>query len=302
MAFAGAASWLPGQDGNSWRYRNSYGQERTTTIDRSVGSWSHYDDFANSGKLWVWAGTGNNSYFYSNRQVQKWFNFLKADQPNASYPDIAPVVSFGACNQGVAVTFAGMEDVVTPAGTFAGCAKIGFQTSCADAGLTMIWVAKGVGIVRYQHTTIAGPIDYNLVYAKVGATEYKEAHGDISIWGRFSETQITADVGAKVRGWIVITNDTTASTDFFFTSGKSFEIELLDSRGQVVTLWSNGMFFTQATRRIALASGDKLRFDAELPLVDASGAAIGAGRYTLRMYLAGSQNYGFQAPLTIVTP
>ncbi|MCA9670423.1 MAG: hypothetical protein KC503_32730 [Myxococcales bacterium] len=62
--------------------------------------------------------------------------------------------------------------VSTPAGGFANALFYGAVTAAADAGLTSLVVAPGVGIVKYTTLTTAGALTYRLLRARVDGVDY----------------------------------------------------------------------------------------------------------------------------------
>jgi hypothetical protein len=62
------------------------------------------------------------------------------------------------CDDGAKVTAAAdLEDVIVPAGTFAGCLLLHFDGMCIDGGRIAEWWAPDVGLVKWVDASIAGP-------------------------------------------------------------------------------------------------------------------------------------------------
>lgn len=300
-AFAWGGDWLPAEKGDTWSYRTCNNQETTTTIDRTIGSWSHYDDFAGAGELWIWAGTGNRAYLLGQRGAQEWMNFLKADNPGGNYPGSAPLVSFGTCNQDVAATFSGLEDVVVPAGTFTDCAKVTFQTSCSDAGLMAIWIAKSVGIVKYETLSPSGTQTLSLFYAKVSGKEYKESLATaetITVTGTFSHHEVVSTDLTVLTGTLLIKNNTAVDQVLTLRS-QELEILIKNQRGQIVKAWSAGRSFPTTFTKKTIVPGEMFVLTDTMVVSNYSGGPLTPGLYTVHMKCVSNKPYGFQAPLTV---
>ncbi len=82
--------------------------------------------------------------------------------------DLAPGDS-PTCEDGASLRIGARDEVVmVPAGQFKQVIRIDFMTKCADAGITREWFAPGVGLIRREETSIAGPVISELVYAELG--------------------------------------------------------------------------------------------------------------------------------------
>jgi hypothetical protein len=83
-----------------------------------------------------------------------------AEQPTAT--------PYSGCVSGSALTVASRnETVAVPAGVFRGVVRIDFRSPCADAGISSEWFAPGVGLVRREEQSIAGPVVSELTQAKL---------------------------------------------------------------------------------------------------------------------------------------
>ncbi|MFZ5785909.1 MAG: hypothetical protein ACOY3Y_05665 [Acidobacteriota bacterium] len=77
------------------------------------------------------------------------------------------------CVEGSRVAVAARrERVVVPAGVFEDAIRLEFDSSCADAGILAEWFAPGVGLIRREENSIAGPVVSELVRATVGTASW----------------------------------------------------------------------------------------------------------------------------------
>ena len=60
--------------------------------------------------------------------------------------------------------------VKTPAGEWDNAIQFSFEQSCADAGMTTMYFVPDLGPVAYETTTLAGPVRWELIYARSGST------------------------------------------------------------------------------------------------------------------------------------
>ncbi|GIW72558.1 MAG: hypothetical protein KatS3mg102_2100 [Planctomycetota bacterium] len=298
VALAGN-DYVPDGANDRWTYRNSrFGGEVTVAIDRTSGGWDHFTEFAGLGPSWVWTGTGHNwTYLWNGTTYELLTNFDARVGFSSS-------ITIG-CNRG-RVTLAGRgETVQVPAGTFADCVRLELQTSCADAGTTAIWFAPGVGIVKWSEQNIAGPVDWVLVRAEVGGRTYPQQSGQgggLVISGSFSATQLYVNrmpgtgprPAPELTVSLEITNRSAQPLRFTFHSGQTYEIELLDAQGQVVTRWSDGRYFTQAIRTLELRPGESWSFTDRLAV-----SVPAAGQYTARMRLTADKQVMVASPLQV---
>jgi hypothetical protein len=73
------------------------------------------------------------------------------------------------CVHGSEGLYLGRGTVTVPAGTFERAATIVYMSNpCSDAGFAREVFAPGVGLIKRATLTIAGEVDWSLVYASVG--------------------------------------------------------------------------------------------------------------------------------------
>ncbi|MCF6149443.1 MAG: hypothetical protein E3K37_12390 [Candidatus Kuenenia sp.] len=111
--------------------------------------------------------------------------------------------------------------------------------------------------------------------------------------------------------YLIITNNTGRDLTYTFNSGQLFEIEIIDSEGNVVSLWSRDKAFTEAIQMLILRQGESWKFGGEVELATEKGEALPAGNYTIVIEMtsspdedtdhkSGSERIGASAPLSIL--
>lgn len=292
-----ASQYVVWNPGDSALYRDkATGSEIHAMAEQGGRLWVHYTNFAGLGPLWVSSsGRGGRIYVMgTDWRIQLFADF---EAPAGS---VTPV-DLGPCNRGAA-TLAGRGALTVPAGTFSDVIRIDFQPSCADAGVTSAWFARGVGPVQWTSATIAGLATYQLVSAEIGGIRYPLYTG-ISLLADFPapvvwlnlmpplpKTPQTTDV------YLTIRNNTTEALTYTFRTGQHFEIEILDKGGQAVSKWSRGKAFIQAFTEVTIPPGGARRFGGAVELAYDDGRPLAQGYYSVRIFLTNENPAGTMAP------
>ncbi|RMG15437.1 MAG: hypothetical protein D6731_08420 [Planctomycetota bacterium] len=161
-AAARANDYLSDDPTDWFRYSEAgTGQQVTARIERTAGNWKLWSDWAGMGPTWVYSSDRTRDYFWLwNGQTHTLVANLSGQVGEQRVLDMP-------CNQGP-VTLLSRGPLSTPAGDFGNVVRLGFTTSCADAGVTSVWIAEGVGVVKYTVASIAGERTYELETAFVG--------------------------------------------------------------------------------------------------------------------------------------
>ena len=127
-----------------------------------------------------------------------------------------------------------------PAGPFPDVLEVRYRTlSCADVGVESEQYAGNIGMVRRVSTTIAGPRQFDLVYARVGKMRIDTLEG-----GKFT---VSVDQNAVPDSLAVTLRlETNASLDLPVHTGEEFDIVVRDEAGNAVFTWSADEFFAEA--------------------------------------------------------
>jgi hypothetical protein len=164
---AGSRHFFPLERGNQWTFENvQYGSEETIAVTRANDGVFRLENFPGAPSFRIrWLGQTLQAWDTRNR---RWEALLRFGAPvGTSYNvDLAePLWSR------VRVTVASRRATVknpAPGRTHAGTIRFTVRPDpdLADAGLTGIWFAPGVGPVRWVEESIAGPVEHVLTRAE----------------------------------------------------------------------------------------------------------------------------------------
>jgi len=168
-----------------------------------------------------------------------------------------------------------------PAGSFRDGLRVAYSmTRCADAGLTNETFLPGIGLAERRETSFTGERIYALTYARVNDT--------VQVGGRewgftvaLNEANYT--VGQSIVARLSLRNTKGKPVKLVFPSGQDYDIQIRDTRGQVVYTWSASRSFLQAIREVEI-NGEKnwlVRLD-----MGSDGLNLPPGSYTLNGTLA----------------
>lgn len=315
-ATATASEYVPWLPGDHAVYQNGRGDQVKATVDNSTGGNNHYTHFAGLGALWVQTSATNEKVLIYSPITRKWQQLadFTAAVGTASNIDIDP------CNRGRVTLAAKGEALQTPAGQFTEVARLDFQTSCADGGVTSAWFARGVGPVQWRESNIAGAVTYSMVSGYVGGVAYPKPAPGVALLGEFPNAQVWIDrmpgiIGpapapTTVEVFLTLQNNGAQALTYSFGSSQRFDILVIDANGRVVSRWSRGRMFAQVVGTLSLAPGEKQRFGGSVQLSYDDGQPLAPGGYTLKIELSsapvantahtpGSQAPAAMAPVAI---
>ncbi len=146
------------------------------------------------------------------------------------------------CEDGASLRIGARDEVVTvPAGQFKQVVRIDFMTKCADAGITREWFAPGVGLIRREETSIAGPVISELVYAELGEKVLPSAVYSITLQlssSRYVNNLMPAVDPSKlprVSGALIVRDKTDEPGHLVFSSSCiDLKLEIRNQVGEVV--------------------------------------------------------------------
>jgi intracellular proteinase inhibitor BsuPI len=292
---AQTANWFPLEAGNAWLYRPAetnnrfiapefrsilvqgmetiagrdyfkvsyFGYELLLRVDSSDGSVWLFDKSSGSEKQWLAPGLPVGGTF-----------------PAAMNP--CPTTGSIASRDATART---------PAGTFEHAVQVKFQGNCADVGATEQYYAPDVGLVMHEETTLAGPLRFELVYYRVasGTSSAQEVAFTVAL----NAAQYAA--GDTLRARLTLRNTTSRPIALHFPSGQSYDLRVLDARGNVVDSWSKDKLFVIIVRDESFGPGEKT-YGVTLPLSN-----LRPGRYIAEAYLTTDPvTYGGKVSFEIV--
>jgi hypothetical protein len=312
ITLCGASEYLPGRPNDIKVFEDTrFGNTCTMGVDRNLGNWRHYTAFGGFGPLWVWTSTESECIYVWSDVVDscQMITDLSKGQGYTSRIDLDP------CNRGQTVLAGREETVLTPAGKFEDSIRLDFQTNCADAGVTSMWFAPDVGVIKWSSLNIAGPVDHVLLSGTINGETYPRS---LSVSAAFSDTSVCLNMMPpvdplsvqEVQASLEIKNGTMDEISFYFVDGQRFEISIIDEQNNVVSRWSRGRSFIEMTETVTLASGDSLRYFGEVTLTTDEGDPLPPGHYTVIIELTsspddqtdhkmGSERIRVTSPLTI---
>lgn len=134
--------------------------------------------------------------------------------------------------------------IKTPVGDFDNALRIAYTPNCADAGVTEQYFLPYVGMIVHERTTIAGPIRYELVYSRTGATNIVAETNEFTL----ATDAPSYKAGQKKELLARLTLRVTQPVALTFPSGQSFDLRITDEKGDTVYQWSRDKVFTQVFR------------------------------------------------------
>ncbi|MGH2627007.1 MAG: hypothetical protein ACRDHY_10195, partial [Anaerolineales bacterium] len=182
------------------------------------------------------------------------------------------------------------EAIKVPAGEFRDVVRIDYRSPCADAGLSSEWFAPGVGLIRREESSFAGPVVSELLRAELGDNQLPRLPYSVSLAldsPAYSHT-VSSTIGpesiAAVRGAFLVRNRTDVPVSFTFGSFcKSVRIEVVNDAGEVVlrALGSDGgCCACDALLEFTLVN-DTLALPVAFRLATAEGRPLPDGRYSV---------------------
>lgn len=174
---------------------------------------------------------------------------------------------------------------------------------CADAGLSADYFLPGIGLLRREEQSLAGPRRYELVYARI--------NGVVMVTGSERSFLLATDAiqypyqesrpfRARVR--FTLRSQSLLPTELTFPSTQEYDLVIRDARGSEVYRWSSTRTFAAVIQKLTIA-GEK-NWAEEITLADATGKALPPGDYSLDVVITstGAPQYRAQVPIQIVRP
>jgi hypothetical protein len=153
-------------------------------------------------------------------------------------PTLGPMAD---CVSGSKVVVASRSEVVkVPAGEFRSVVRLDFSSPCADAGIASEWFAPGIGLVRREESSFAGPIVSELLKAEVGGQSLPRLPYTTSLeldrpgYVNNLMPPLGPDSIPTLRGLFAVRNRTSIPIAFEFGGCASLSIVLVNERGEEV--------------------------------------------------------------------
>jgi hypothetical protein len=276
---AQAPAWFPLEVGNTWLYRPQSSSARAVTRDpatvsvrakEQIGGREYFDVAYFGHEVVLRVDSANGAivkYDRANGTEQPWLSPL--EPVGATFP-----TEMNPCPTTAEIASRNAT-ISTPAGQFTGALQFNFRPSCADAGITRQYYALGVGLVRSEETSFAGPIIYELVYYRTGTGT--GSGSEISFALSLDAPRYPA--GSVLSARLTLRSTSPDPVRLHFPSGQSFEFQILDEKGQTVYTWSRDRSFILIIRDLAFGPGEQT-YGLTAPL-----EGLAPGRYTAKAFL-----------------
>ena len=289
------ADFLPLQPGNQWVYRSS-GRICCDTMTLEVARTETFDGHVyslvkgfRSGDAWLRVTENDDLVEWDPTQKAEktWVKFRAAErQPYETAMDTC------TASASVASRAANLDG---PLGKFDWALAIDYKPKCADAGLEQEYYLPDVGLVRRVEQSIAGPVTWDLVYARVGGFSVFSAP-EVA-FGLSLDRAVYAP-GANLTARITLRNSQSEPLRMVFSSGQTYDLVIRDGKGQEVWKWSTGRVFTMALRTVDFDRGET-NWPVVAPLT-----GLPAGEYIAEAWLVmvGQKTWAASAPFRIAAP
>jgi hypothetical protein len=142
----------------------------------------------------------------------------------------------------------------------------------------MMYFVPAVGPVVYETTSIAGPVRWELIYARAGSTAVEAPQIGFTVALDAPVYRKTNDTAMLAR--VTLRNTNVEPVILTFPSGQNYDLRIWNDRGEIVYTWSADKLFPQVFRREQLAQGERT-FAFSVPL-----ASLPVGRYVVEAWLA----------------
>ena len=279
-AVAAQPDYFPLQVGNQWVYRSSRGDDLSLQVveSKALGDKLYYLLRGNPGGD-AWLRMADDGTLYSVNPAggpeTVWAAFGSADGQSYS-TSIEPCTAAATLRSHAA-------KIDVPLGHFETTVAIDYAPKCADAGLTGEWYLAYVGLMRRVQTSIAGPVAYDLVYARTGNTTTFAAP-EVSFTAALDKSVYPAGAVSQAFARLTLRNTTPDPVSLTFPSGQRYDVVVRNDRGDIVYQWSRGKFFTMifGTQQVTGES----TWAAPFPVADQGGQPLPPGRYTVEAWLA----------------
>ncbi|MEO8125898.1 MAG: BsuPI-related putative proteinase inhibitor [Bryobacteraceae bacterium] len=234
-----AGDLLPLQFGNTWTYRESRtGQEFTVRVSTPL---------MRDGQVYYsLMGYGTKTLFV--RENENHDLVYLADETESELPltVFAPSdrtwweAPFRPCEQeGQTQSKRGSYD--GSGGPFSNVLEVRYRSfGCADTGVTSEQYAENIGMVRRVTTSILGPVQFDLVYARVGNVLI-----DASPHARFTVSVVRPPTADFIQVGLRLQMDSALPLTLAFRSSQEYDAVLRDAEGRVVWQWSAEQVFAQ---------------------------------------------------------
>ena len=199
--------------------------------------------------------------------------------------------SIDECNP-TAVIRSRRATVRSPLGTFNEGLEVGYAPGqCADAGLTQETYLPGIGLAERRSTSFTGERVMQLVYARLGGG-YVEV-GAAETGFTVATDRLVYAPGATANVRMTLRNTQDRPLVLTFPSGQDYDVQIRDSKGEIVYTWSANKAFPLIFRGEVRIQGTRQWLAiVELP-------QLPPGEYSLTGFLATTQKVEATIPIRV---
>jgi len=289
--FAQDADYFPLQVGNQWVYKvtgpagsNPFTVEVAGT--ETIGGNEYFSVIGFPGHALLLRKNDDGTLVFYDREENRektWVAFGAA-AGQAFRTEVDP------CNA-AAVIWTRQGELKSPFGEFSNALQVGYQPSCADAGLTSESFLPYVGLVRRTLTTIAGERKWDLIYTRLGGFSVFTER-EVSFQAALDASRYKAGDAMTVR--MSLRAALAPPLRLAFPTSQDYDLILRNEKGEAVYRWALGKFFTDIFRQFPLL-GEK-NWVLTVPVPD-----VPPGSYTATANLAvAGPRYEAVIPFAIV--
>jgi Intracellular proteinase inhibitor len=275
LSFAAQPDYFPLQSGNSWAYKGTSRLVTPTTQTIDVEGTERFRDqeyfrvgFLGRTLFLRGTDTGVSVFNTASGTESTWLAFDGGER--SSLPvDIEP------CTRAAKIESRAAK-IKVPAGEWENALHLTFEQSCADAGLTQMYLVPGLGIVMYETSSFAGPVRYELTYSRAGsiAVEAPQTAFTVSLDSPTYKAAETIDLLVR------LTLRSTQPVTLTFPSSQRYDLRIWNDKGEIAYAWSADKLFAQVLTREQLGPGERtFAFVANV-------SNLPVGRYVAEAWLA----------------
>jgi hypothetical protein len=180
----------------------------------------------------------------------------------------------------------------SPLGDVNNALEVGYRPGqCADAGLTQESYLPGIGLAERRSTSFTGERVLQLIYARLGG-------GYVEVGAAETSFTVATDRLVYAPGGMAAVRMTLRNTQdkplvLTFPSGQDYDVQIRDSKGEIVYTWSANRAFPLIYRGEVLIQGTRQW----LAMVDLP--QLAPGEYSLTAFLATTQKVEATIPIRI---
>lgn len=291
-----AQEYLPLGDGNYWTYRSDKSSESFTI---SVGTPYQF----------------NGEVYYSVKGYGVERSFLRRTaEGNLVQVDMeagteSPVTLFepgkpwesplSGCKQSGEAS-AKRGGYAGPVGIFATAQTVSYGPgACADAGFTEETYIENIGLVRRVVNTLAGPVQFDLVSARVGKFTFS-AGPSVIVRVSVPENSFqrkTAAEALPLRAILHVDTVSALGVNVRFPTSQRYEMVLRNPAGEVVYRWSDGKAFLDVVGEETIGGRRSYLIEGEIDAAAAAG--LEDGLYTVEAWLTTGDGPKFASAATV---